>query len=228
MFGSIQRWNFYFYHNLHRSITERLNFNCWGRFTIFLQLSCSMFAKSQSPKQIPPAWQLQRHEHLEGACGSAPSCRHPDSHGHHWAALWPPMAVKDWVLLVLKDLVIYWAITPCSWHCSWPSFSCYDTSYSHGPPNCYRGCNLYLSLTHRHPWESCCCTGLHFQFHLLLRSSRNKKWGWILVSVHPTQQHQTCPTPAAVLPLWLWGCLTTHRSQTLLPSQRQATVIHHP
>lgn len=38
-----------------------------------------------------------------------------------------------------------------------------------------RGYNSYLSVTRSHPRESHCCTGLHFQFHLLFRSSRKSE-----------------------------------------------------
>lgn len=147
MFGSIQNRIFYFYHNLNRSITETLRFNCWGRFTISLQLSCSMFVKShscttvgkaQSKYLLPDSYRDTNP--WRGLVALPCPADIPGSRGHHWAALWPLMPVKDWVLLLaLKEPVIYWAITPCSWHCSWPSFSCYDTSYSHGPPNCLQG-----------------------------------------------------------------------------------------
>lgn len=129
-----------------------------GDFTISLQLSCSKFVESQSCTTVEKA---QSKNPLPDSCRQISPWRGlvamphpadiPGSHRRCWAALWPPMAAKDWVLLiVLKDPVIYWAITPCSWHCSWPSFLCYDTSYSHRPPNCLQGLQ-FIPVTYSQP-----------------------------------------------------------------------------
>lgn len=112
----------------------------------------------------------------EGARGSAPS------HSHPWfsrASLSSPLlcdGCESWVVLLApKDPIIQWRSLHVHGIVADLHFHVMISLFPTGLLTACRGCNLYLSVTCSHPRESRCRTGLHFQFHLLFRSSRRSK-----------------------------------------------------
>lgn len=205
--GSLQvSWYSWFYPSLNISITETFGFYCQGRFLSSLQLSCSVFIKShgvilqwETPKANSSCLTATNRPNPPGGLGALPyPAAIPGSHLHCWAVLWFTMPVKGWVvLLVSKDPIIQWAIPPCSQHCSWPSFSCYDISYSHGPPNCLQELQFipvsYLQPTPRVPLLLRLAFSIPFVVQKQQKIRNKERAWWINVSAYPNMATHLVP-----------------------------------